>query len=175
MKHFIIMMLVLVSAVSLSAEIIVINTSQQNYEFDLTDIISLSFDDQSMMLETSEMTHTFLFNDILFMDFDLMTGVDPSEVTIAAAFQLNQNYPNPFNPDTNISFSMEVANKVEINIYNAKGQKVRNLVDGFFSDGEHIVNWNGKTNDQKMAPSGIYFYSMSNSGISKHRKMILMK
>ncbi len=175
MKHFIIMMLVLVLTISLSAEILVINTSQQNYEFDLTDIISLSFDDQSMMLETSEMTHTFLFNDILFMDFDLMTGVDPTEVTISAAFQLNQNYPNPFNPDTNISFSMEVANKVEINIYNAKGQKVRNLVDGFFSDGEHIVNWNGKTDKQKMAPSGIYFYRMSNNGIYKHRKMILMK
>jgi len=175
MKHFIIMILVLVFAVSLSAEILIINTSQQNYEFDLADIIGLSFDEDSMMLETSEMTHDFLFNDILFMDFDTITGIDPTEVTIAAAFQLNQNYPNPFNPNTNISFSMEVANKVEINIYNAKGQKVRNLVDGFFSDGEHIVSWNGKTDEQKMAPSGIYFYSMSNNGIYRHRKMILMK
>ena len=175
MKQILIMMMVLVFAVSLMAEVININTSQQNYEFNLEDIIGLSFGDESMMLETSAMTHTFLFDDILFMDFDTMTGVDPAEVPINAAFLLNQNYPNPFNPDTNISFSMDVANKVEINIYNSKGQLVRELVDGFFSDGEHLVNWNGKTDEQKMAPSGIYFYSMSNNSIFRHRKMILMK
>ncbi|MBT3755927.1 MAG: T9SS type A sorting domain-containing protein [Candidatus Cloacimonetes bacterium] len=175
MKHFIIMMLVLIFSLSLSAEIFIINTSQQNYEFDLVDIIDINFDDESLMLQTSEMTHTFLFEDILYMDFDTTTGIDPSEVPISSAFQLNQNYPNPFNPDTNISFSMDVTSKVEIDIYNAKGQKIRNLVDGFFSDGEHIVNWNGKTDEQKMAPSGIYFYRMSNNGIYRNRKMILMK
>jgi len=175
MKQILIMMMVLVFAISLTAEVLNINTSQQNYEFELVDIIGLSFDDESMMLETSVMTYTFLFDDILFMEFDTVTGIDPAEVPIGAAFLLNQNYPNPFNPNTNISFSMEVANKVEIDIYNSRGQIVRNLVDGFFSEGEHIVNWNGKTDAQKMAPSGIYFYRMSNNGVYRHRKMILMK
>ena len=175
MKKILIMMMAFVFAVSLMAEVLIINTSQQDYEFDLTEIIGLSFDDESMMLETSEMTHTFLFDDILFMDFDTMTGVGPDNVPINAAFLLNQNYPNPFNPDTNISFSMDVANKVEISIFNSRGQLVRKLVDGFFAEGEHIVNWNGKTDDQKMAPSGIYFYRMSNNGVYRHRKMILMK
>jgi len=175
MKQILIILMTFVFAVSLMAEVININTSQQNYEFNLEDIIGLSFDDESMMLETAAMAHTFLFDDILYMDFDTMTGVDPAEVPINAAFLLNQNYPNPFNPDTNISFSMDVANKVEINIYNTKGQVVRKLVDGFFSEGEHVVNWNGKTDDQKMSPSGIYFYRMSNNGVYRHRKMILMK
>ncbi len=175
MKQILIISMVFVFAVSLMAEVLNINTSQQDYEFNLEDIIGLSFDDESMMLETSAMTHTFLFDDILYMDFDLMTGVDPAEVPINAAFLLNQNYPNPFNPDTNISFSMDVANKVEINIYNSRGQLVRKLVDGFFSEGEHLVNWNGKTDEQKMSPSGIYFYRMSNNGVYRHRKMILMK
>jgi len=175
MKQIIIMMMVLFFAASLMAEVLNINTSQQNYEFNLTDIISLSFDDESLMLETAEMTHTFLFDDILFMDFDTTTGAEANEVPSSINFLLNQNYPNPFNPNTNISFSMEVANKVEINIYNSRGQLVRKLVDGFFSDGEHIVRWNGKTDDQKIAPSGIYFYRMSNNGVYRHRKMILMK
>jgi len=175
MKQILVILMTFVFAASLMAEVLNINTSQQDYEFNLEDIISISFDDESLMLETSANTHTFLFDDILYMDFDLMTGVDPAEVPISVAFLLNQNYPNPFNPDTNISFSMDVANKVEISIYNARGQLVRNLVDGFFSEGEHVVNWNGKTDDQKMSPSGIYFYRMSNNGVYRHKKMILMK
>jgi len=175
MKQILIMILAFAFTISLTAEDLNINTVQQNYVFDLSDIVDISFDDESMMLQTPTNTHNFLFEDILYMDFDLTTGVDPVDIPESVSFLLNQNYPNPFNPKTNISFSMELANKVEINIYNARGQLVRNLVDGFFEDGEHIVSWNGKTDDQKMATSGIYFYRMSNNGVYRHRKMILMK
>jgi len=175
MKYLLVMLMVFASVVGLTAEMLVINTSQQNYEFDLMDIINLSFDDESMLLETDAMTHTFMFNDILFMDFDTITGTGPADVPVSAAFLLNQNYPNPFNPDTNISFSLDAPDEIEINIYNLKGQLVRELVDGNYSEGEHIVNWNGKTDDNKSAPSGIYLYRMSNNVVYRYRKMILMK
>ena len=66
MKQILILMIVFTFAISLMAEVLNINTSQQNYEFDLMDIIGLSFDDESMMLETATNTHTFLFDDIIF-------------------------------------------------------------------------------------------------------------
>ena len=128
-----------------------------------------------MMLETPANTHTFLFDDILYMDFDLTIGVDNADIPESISFMLNQNYPNPFNPDTNISFSLTEADKVEIIIYNSKGQKVRTLVDGNYSAGEHIVNWNGKTDEQKPAISGVYFYRMGTNGIYLNKKMILLK
>ena len=175
MKQILILIMAFVFAISLTAEVLNINTAQQNYIFDLTDIVGISFDDDSIMLETAANTHTFLFDDILYMDFDLTTGVDPADMPEGISFLLNQNYPNPFNPDTNISFSLTEADKVEIMIYNSKGQKVRTLVDGYYSTGEHVVNWNGKTDEQKPATSGVYFYRMGKDGIYQNKKMILLK
>jgi flagellar hook assembly protein FlgD len=109
------------------------------------------------------------------MDFNASTGIIPGQLPNEAAFSLNQNFPNPFNPDTIISFSLETTGKVELDIYNAKGQLIRKLVRAFYPEGEHTIRWNGKTDDQKMAPSGIYFYRMSQNGEYKHRKMTLMK
>ena len=175
MKHILIMMMVFVFAVSLMAEVLNINTSQQNYEFDLAEILAALLPRNSTMLETAAMTHTFLFDDILFMEFDLMTGVDPADVMEGIPFLLNQNYPNPFNPETNISFSLAEAGKVEIIIYNSKGQLVRTLVDGHYSTGEHIVNWNGKTDRQESASSGVYSYRTGKNGIYMNKKIILLK
>ncbi len=175
MKQILVLMIAFTFAISLTAEVLNINTAQQNYTFDLTDIVGISFDDESMMLETPTNSHTFLFDDILYMDFDLTTGVEPVDTPQSFPFILNQNYPNPFNPDTNISFSLKETDKVEIIIYNSKGQKVRTLVDGNYSAGEHVVNWNGKTDEQKSATSGVYFYRMGTNGIYLNKKMILLK
>ena len=175
MKQILILMMAFTFAINLTAEVLNINTAQQNYTYDLTEIVGISLDDESMMLETPTNTHTFLFDDILYMDFDLTTGVEPADIPQSVSFLLNQNYPNPFNPDTNISFSLTEADKVEIIIYNSKGQKVRTLVNGNYSAGEHVVNWNGKTDGQKSAPSGVYFYRMGKDGIYLNKKMILLK
>jgi len=175
MKQILIMMMVLVFAISLTAEVLNINTSQQNYEFELVDIIGLSFDDESMMLETSVMTYTFLFDDILFMEFDTVTGIDPAEVPIGAAFLLNQNYPNPFNPSTNIDFAIPSAENVKLTIYDIRGRQVKTLVNQPMNPGHYLVIWNGKNDAQSQVSSGVYFYRIKAGDFVQSRKMILVR
>jgi len=43
-------------------------------------------------------------------------------------FYLNKNYPNPFNNETTISFFIPKISKVEISIYNIKGQKIKTFL-----------------------------------------------
>ena len=48
--------------------------------------------------------------------------------TTPATFALIQNYPNPFNATTTIEFQLAAPATVELDIYDAIGQKVRTLV-----------------------------------------------
>lgn len=175
MKQALIIFILILSTGLLMAEYLNVYTAQQNYEFDLADIISLYFSEDALQVETFEMIHTFMFDEILYLDFAMNTGSDQDEVPANINFLLKQNYPNPFNPDTNISFVLEESGKIEIDIFNSKGQKVRLLVDGRYSAGEHTVNWNGKSDQQKELPSGIYYYRMNSHTQFINKKMILLK
>jgi hypothetical protein len=88
---------------------------------------------------------------------------------------LKPNYPNPFNPSTTIAFDMATSGRVSIEIYNIKGQKVRTLVNGYITSGEHTVVWNGNDDAGRPTASGVYFYRMQTESFSSIRKMLLMK
>ncbi len=85
------------------------------------------------------------------------------------------NYPNPFNPTTIISFSIHEDSKVELNVYNVKGQLVKTLVNDFLEKGKHTVEWNGSDSSNKTVASGIYFYKVSSGKSSAMKKMLLLK
>ncbi|KAA3606497.1 MAG: T9SS C-terminal target domain-containing protein [Calditrichaeota bacterium] len=105
--------------------------------------------------------------------------IDYSKATVIDRFVLRQNYPNPFNPETTISF--EVPNvtssmsRVEISIFNIKGQVVRNLVNQAYSGGLHSVVWDGKDNSGKSLASGVYFFKLRTNDNQLTRKMLLLK
>ena len=103
---------------------------------------------------------------------------DADDLTIIPANPvLNQNYPNPFNPLTNISFSLPADSKVDLNIYNIRGQKVRQLVNAEFRvKGLQNIQWNGTDDNGKKASSGIYFYKLEvDNSIVDVKKCVLLK
>jgi len=90
--------------------------------------------------------------------------------------KLGSNYPNPFNPTTTISFSVaQTSSFVNIEIFNIKGQKVKQLLNDQLPAGQHSVVWNGKDDDGKQAASGIYFFKMKSGSYTKSNKMLLLK
>ena len=48
--------------------------------------------------------------------------------------------------------------KVQVEIYNLAGQKVRTLFDGELTSGAYEITWDGKTDSGKALASGLYFY-----------------
>jgi len=87
------------------------------------------------------------------------------------------NYPNPFNPSTTISFeiSNEQNEQIKLEIYNLKGQKIKQLISDQLSAGQHSIVWNGTDDNDKPVSSGIYFYKLESGSTSQTKKMILMK
>jgi hypothetical protein len=104
------------------------------------------------------------------------TGVEEEkEVELASEFTLNQNYPNPFNAKTNIRYYLPQSSKVELAIYNIKGQKVKTLVDGFEIAGFKRISWDCKDRNGAEAASGVYFYRVKTDYSEETKKMVLLK
>ena len=92
--------------------------------------------------------------------------------------ELHGNYPNPFNPSTTIKYSLREDSKVTLEIFNIKGQKVKQLISnsaGQVSAGQHSVVWNGTDDNGKSVSSGIYFYKLKTGNFEKTKKMILLR
>ncbi|HNX01098.1 MAG TPA: T9SS type A sorting domain-containing protein, partial [Candidatus Cloacimonadota bacterium] len=85
------------------------------------------------------------------------------------------NYPNPFNPSTSISFDLPEAGLVNLDIYNIRGQKVKNLVSENYTRGYHAVTWNGTDDNRHAVASGVYFARINRGGKNVSRKLVLLK
>jgi flagellar hook assembly protein FlgD len=88
---------------------------------------------------------------------------------------LYQNYPNPFNPSTRIQFRIPETDLVTINIYNIKGQMARQLLNEKVEAGIHQITWDGRDQQNKLLPSGIYFYRLNVADYEITKRMILLK
>ncbi|GEM_PF-571929 len=86
-----------------------------------------------------------------------------------------QCYPNPFNPNTTIRFGLLEDSNVKLNIYNIKGQLIKQLVREEMKKGYHNIVWNGKDQNGNQASSGVYIYRISTGGTSISNKMIMLK
>jgi parallel beta-helix repeat protein len=96
--------------------------------------------------------------------------------TLPACVTLHRNYPNPFNPTTTISFSIPEESKVDLIVYNIKGQKVKILIKNDLDKGNHSVVWNGIDESGKSVGSGVYFYQLNVNGKSESvKKCLLLK
>ena len=98
---------------------------------------------------------------------------DETQVSVAErpqTFVLNQNYPNPFNPSTSIAYTLPTGGQARLEVFNAHGQLVDVLVEGYRPAGSHMAVWNtsGKA-------SGTYFYRFRFGGITDTKKMTLLK
>lgn len=105
---------------------------------------------------------------------NIPSGVKEDE-TSPKNFTLYQNYPNPFNPATTIKYRISssisgYSSVVQIDVYNALGEKVAALVNEHKTPGFYETVFNAVH-----LPSGVYYYKLTKDNRSEVRKMILLK
>jgi hypothetical protein len=109
---------------------------------------------------------------IIYTWWDGVNSADNYELSITN-YKLS-NYPNPFNPTTTIEFSIQNDSKIELIIYNIKGQKIKTLAHNEFNKGNHSVIWNGDDESNKPANSGVYLYKLNVNGKTEAVKRCLL-
>ena len=88
---------------------------------------------------------------------------------------LNQNFPNPFNPSTTISVELDKGTNGTLVIYNANGQVVKTLHNGFINPGLTSFQWDGNDQVGLSVSGGTYIYRLLIDGYTQSQKMVLLK
>jgi hypothetical protein len=80
--------------------------------------------------------------------------------------------PNPSFGAATISFSLSRPSKAILRIVDLNGRNVRVLLDGIIPPGERTTEWDGRDQQGRTVPAGIYFYELSTSGFNATRKLV---
>ena len=64
--------------------------------------------------------------------------------------------PNPFNPQTRIEFELEQEAAVTLEVYDQRGQMLRELLSGVHAAGAHATTWNGRDEAGRSVAAGSY-------------------
>jgi len=109
------------------------------------------------------------------LDLDGLTNIEEDEI-INQDHNRISNYPNPFNPITTIHFSIQDYSKVNLSIFNIKGQKIKTLVQDELNEGSHSLIWNGDDDFGNAVSSGLYLYKLNVNGKTEDAsKCLLLK
>jgi len=127
-----------------------------------------------LVSETAEQPDTELY-------FDDIRIIDPTDTGIQTRTEkpdqltLTQNYPNPFNPTTTIEFTLDKKSDVSLNVYNLKGELVKNLYSGKSLTGGYLIEWDGTNNFNHNVASGIYIYTLETNDLKISHRMVLLR
>ena len=111
-------------------------------------------------------------SEVIEVKTDSILSVDNLPYSNTSEISLNC-FPNPFSSSTTISRTPSPG-QAEIKIYNVKGQLVKEFKSQKVKGKNNIV-WNGKDENGKQVPNGIYFYKLSNGKEEIVRKMVLLR
>jgi hypothetical protein len=122
-------------------------------------------------------------NEIYFRKADVEVGIGgnneelipPGKVELSA-------YPSPFNSSTTIIYTIVDSGplpiRINIDIYDIQGRKVRSLQDNREGAAERSIVWNGRGDSNHELTSGIYFARITQWGVEcrpQKIKLILIK
>jgi subtilisin family serine protease len=66
-------------------------------------------------------------------------------------------FPNPFQSAAHLQFTLEESAPVRVTLHDAAGRLVRELDTGERPAGQHALSWDGRLDDGRGAPRGVYF------------------
>lgn len=159
------------SAITVSPLIQATNTSsQQSYIF--TDRELYQDGTYYYWLQNSDLDGSVGFHGPANIAFSTLDAGMPE---IPLVTELCPVYPNPFNPVAHIPYSLKDAASVTFEIYNVRGQMLRQINAGEKGPGKHQALWDGRDDDGRDCGTGIYYVRMKAGDYVQSRKMILCK
>lgn len=104
---------------------------------------------------------------------DIPVGVD--EMVLVDQNDQVIVFPNPASNETTISFRTDQKMKVNLDIFNSAGVKIKALMANTeIEKGKHSIKWNGTDDSNSPVPDGVYFYRLT-AGEQHAGRIIIMR
>ncbi|MBU8869997.1 MAG: T9SS type A sorting domain-containing protein [Gemmatimonadales bacterium] len=111
------------------------------------------------------------------LDGDYVWVIGPSAVgdDLLPGVGSLRNFPNPFNPRTRIFFRLDSPGPTRVSVYDPAGRLVRVLAQEMMQEGDHFLEFDGRSAVGDQLPAGIYFLRVVSGSWSEVRKIALLK
>ncbi|RLD83788.1 MAG: hypothetical protein DRJ02_12425, partial [Bacteroidetes bacterium] len=80
--------------------------------------------------------------------------------------------PNPFSNYIDLKVTVQTAGEVEMEILDMSGKKISRLLYGELESGEHVIRWNGNTDEGVRVKPGMYLCRFSKEGKVTYIRLI---
>lgn len=92
--------------------------------------------------------------------------IRPNQEELVEDFSILSLYPNPFFQTFKLNYFVSRPTRIQINIYNILGQRIKDF-ENFANSGDNFIEWNGTDTNGTIVPDGIY-YAILRSENSQH-------
>lgn len=111
--------------------------------------------------------------------------------TLPVEFRLSNAYPNPLIRGTGTKLDLQIpeaigpalsgeggrgangAVRVVVDVYNVRGQRVRQLMDVYLLPGQHMLEWDGRNDRGEHVGTGLYVLRLRAGSFAATRKLIV--
>jgi len=85
-------------------------------------------------------------------------------------------HPNPFSSSLDLDFTLgRELTPLSLDVYNLRGQKVRNILSGSQAKGSHRAAWDGRDDQGRKVSAGLYIIELRAPQERKSVKAVLLK
>jgi hypothetical protein len=166
---------VIVSLKNSQNQVIAFARTDANGSYTIENIPAQTYTVVATKLGLNSLTQTLILDGNESVNMTLYATTANEDHTTPVLTSKMYNYPNPFNPVTNIALSIPKDSRVNVQIYNIKGQIIKNLLDNNLKAGSHTLKWDGTDDSGKTVTSGVYLVRLSGDGFKTNHKLTLMK
>ena len=100
----------------------------------------------------------------------LVTGA-----SAAGEVEAMESFPNPFNGRVMLPYEITTGGQVALRVYNAAGQRVRELYHGYRPPGRYRAMWDGCDDRGAELASGVYLWELRVGGAAVRRTLTLIR
>ncbi len=83
--------------------------------------------------------------------------------------------PNPSRGETTVDLELGVSARVVLDVFDARGRRVKRIADEWFAAGHHEVIWRGDDERGLAVGSGVYFIRVQAGGLQAARRTVRVR